>query len=620
MKRSILALFLCVALLLTACGNTNSSSDKPSPEDALMAQLEGMYVAKEGINLVYYLFHNGEVYFAKMTDFSNEVTRILDSNLNSYGVSSWKSMDFEDILDLLDPMNVFFPESAVRVDAASNSVILREGNRDEKMVTLSDEGVTIRETNAIGVAPVALEKLANHADFSGEKFEAAFKAAKERCTAPASMFWVKPSHYAEQIMQLHPEIKAWDQLSEEVYHQNSPIKGVSSSFVVTSSSITLVMGRNDNTDVTAFMVNYTPGSSGSQIAISSRMGYGLEELMKYVEIALGGFPGELTAKEISRRIGSRYSPNGALNLEVTVEYLDFHFVRSSESLTSTIVLVEADQVSLAPLLADNQDTTIPTDPKPSTPSDTPVDPEPSTPTDTNTTTPTNPRPTTPPETPTEPKPTTPPSTPVEPEPTVPPCSHSYSAATCTKPKTCTLCGQTEGSALGHSYTAATCTTPKTCTRCGNTTGKAAGHSWKEATCTTPATCTSCQKTSGEPAGHSMLYTKCEVCGTSDFSCLSQQPYSIKACYDSKTGESYDVENVSISDTGVLTFTFKEVTYSLALKQTTGDYWEVYFDCYQNGILEPDAEARAVQSYSAGVVFHFKWEYLDGCNLYFYLKA
>jgi rubredoxin len=41
-------------------------------------------------------------------------------------------------------------------------------------------------------------------------------------------------------------------------------------------------------------------------------------------------------------------------------------------------------------------------------------------------------------------------------------SHNYSAATCTAPKTCGMCGKTEGQKLGHSNTLI-------CTRCGETT-------------------------------------------------------------------------------------------------------------------------------------------------------
>lgn len=61
------------------------------------------------------------------------------------------------------------------------------------------------------------------------------------------------------------------------------------------------------------------------------------------------------------------------------------------------------------------------------------------------------------------------------------CSHNYKDATCVSPKTCTLCGQTNGSALGHTYSAATCTAPKTCNSCGATIGSAAGHKWTNIT-------------------------------------------------------------------------------------------------------------------------------------------
>lgn len=43
------------------------------------------------------------------------------------------------------------------------------------------------------------------------------------------------------------------------------------------------------------------------------------------------------------------------------------------------------------------------------------------------------------------------------KPTDPPHTHSFSAATCTKPKTCS-CGKTEGVATGHSYVDGTCST------------------------------------------------------------------------------------------------------------------------------------------------------------------
>lgn len=67
----------------------------------------------------------------------------------------------------------------------------------------------------------------------------------------------------------------------------------------------------------------------------------------------------------------------------------------------------------------------------------------------------------------------------------------------------------------HNYKDATCTTPKTCTSCGETEGNAKGHSWKEATCTTPKVCNVCGETSGDALGHSYSGGKCNRCGAND---------------------------------------------------------------------------------------------------------
>ena len=98
-----------------------------------------------------------------------------------------------------------------------------------------------------------------------------------------------------------------------------------------------------------------------------------------------------------------------------------------------------------------------------------------------------------------------------------PCEHDWAEATCTAPKTCSVCGETEGEALGHTEeiivgTPATCTEVgmtdgKKCTVCGETTVQqtvvaAPGHT-EETVAGTPATCTEAGLTDGK---------KCSVCG------------------------------------------------------------------------------------------------------------
>ena len=51
------------------------------------------------------------------------------------------------------------------------------------------------------------------------------------------------------------------------------------------------------------------------------------------------------------------------------------------------------------------------------------------------------------------------------------CEHEWTEATCLTPKTCTLCQEIEGEALGHTWKNATCTAPKTCETCRETEGR-----------------------------------------------------------------------------------------------------------------------------------------------------
>ena len=79
--------------------------------------------------------------------------------------------------------------------------------------------------------------------------------------------------------------------------------------------------------------------------------------------------------------------------------------------------------------------------------------------------------------------------------------HEWQDATCTNPRTCSKCEETEGDALGHNWEEATCISPKTCSVCGETTGAVLDHEWKEATCSAAKTCLICEKTEGEPIEH-----------------------------------------------------------------------------------------------------------------------
>ena len=101
------------------------------------------------------------------------------------------------------------------------------------------------------------------------------------------------------------------------------------------------------------------------------------------------------------------------------------------------------------------------------------------------------------------------------------CEHEWAEADCVNPKTCTLCGETEGAALGHVWLAADCDTPKTCEVCGTTEGEPKGHSWVEATCEEAKHCEACHVEEGEALGHTWLDATteapktCETCAATE---------------------------------------------------------------------------------------------------------
>ncbi len=61
--------------------------------------------------------------------------------------------------------------------------------------------------------------------------------------------------------------------------------------------------------------------------------------------------------------------------------------------------------------------------------------------------------------------------------------HKWEDATCTRPKTCSVCAETEGEELGHTWINATCQAPKSCSTCGVKVGYTADHSFEAGTCT-----------------------------------------------------------------------------------------------------------------------------------------
>ncbi len=115
------------------------------------------------------------------------------------------------------------------------------------------------------------------------------------------------------------------------------------------------------------------------------------------------------------------------------------------------------------------------------------------------------------------------------------CKHTWVEATCTAPKTCSQCGETEGDVLPHTWEEAACTAAKTCSGCGLTEGEALPHTWVDAACEAPKTCSVCGGTEGEALGHTWVDATyeapktCTACGATEGEALVQ------------TGLGYEVE-------------------------------------------------------------------------------
>ena len=98
------------------------------------------------------------------------------------------------------------------------------------------------------------------------------------------------------------------------------------------------------------------------------------------------------------------------------------------------------------------------------------------------------------------------------------CSHQWTNATCTTPKTCSLCNATEGTALGHKGGTATCSAKAVCTTCGEEYGElnANVHSgdevWVKHVNTHSKAYDCCGAQIVDEENHSKVNGVCSVCG------------------------------------------------------------------------------------------------------------
>ena len=152
-------------------------------------------------------------------------------------------------------------------------------------------------------------------------------------------------------------------------------------------------------------------------------------------------------------------------------------------------------------------------------------------------------------------------------------THTWQAASCTSPKICPECGETEGEALGHDWLDATCLDAKVCTVCLQTMGSPLGHRWQDASCTTAKTCSTCGIAEGQALGHTwnpatcIAPETCSVCGESQGEALGHAIDSWTILKDSTCTEIG-------KESGTCSVCDEVVEQEISLKEHTPSDWTV----------------------------------------------
>ena len=114
---------------------------------------------------------------------------------------------------------------------------------------------------------------------------------------------------------------------------------------------------------------------------------------------------------------------------------------------------------------------------------------------------------------------------------------------------------------GHIMSDATCDAPKTCAICGATEGEPAGHSWVDATCKEPKHCSVCGEKDGATADHTFVDGACSACGASEFVPVSQNKWELNNEKDAADWDAYHAMKLNEALTSAVTANGLEVTFT-----------------------------------------------------------
>jgi len=186
--------------------------------------------------------------------------------------------------------------------------------------------------------------------------------------------------------------------------------------------------------------------------------------------------------------------------------------------------------------------------------------------------------------------------------------HEWKDADCHPPKTCALCGDTEGEPLTHQWQDATCLLLSTCALCGDTQGELGAHAWTDTTCTAPVPCTVCGTLEGIELTHQWQEGKkiCESCGLDARSVDDKFVDDLSAgleAHFSMIKADMEAANEEAKKNGKKTTTQRYFTPEMLNKYLTTEYEKV--SPYKGQTFEDPEMAELAARYIEGLEIHLE---------------
>lgn len=193
-------------------------------------------------------------------------------------------------------------------------------------------------------------------------------------------------------------------------------------------------------------------------------------------------------------------------------------------------------------------------------------------------------------------------------------SHEWQDATCSGPKKCVKCEETEGEALPHTWVEATCSKAKHCEVCQTEEGEALPHTWIEATYQTAKTCEVCNTVEGEPltpdfVTHNMK-ADCELDTEYDFvTCSQNGEVTLPAKVIFTDYQTFESDETHEAKEG---YEWKKITIQVRFSdEVVKDGWSFDVQSPDYYKIQPeDAEEEVVNDVGVGDEYTVNWNGVD----------